>query len=507
MPRTPLVRRHVALVIMLALAGALLASALAQSTRPQIFTAATRTSLGPFDPIRSTTSTNGWFLMNIFENLVWSDGEGNYSPRLATNWELESETVWRFDLRQGVTFHDGTPFNAEAVKFSLERIASDASVHFGDFSWLSDVEIIDDYTIRIHTDGPYPPLLARMSFYYPFIVSPTAVATYGDDFVNNPIGTGPFRLLEHVNLERSVLVRNDDYWGEAPTLERVNIVQVTEENARLTGMLTGELDASLVVEPAMKGFLEQRGDYQVITGPGTLVDRWAFNVEVAPFDDVRVRQAITHAIDRELLLEAVFDGLGTIFDGGAAGSLIAASPEISAVRFDYDPERARALLAEAGVAPGTRIGIWAASRPDHRQIVEVLERDLAAVGLVLDITLMEASTLTSEIRRGVHPSYMFGSYAVGDVDRVLTEFESANIPVGNRFMYRNDEVDALIAQQRVELDPVRRSALVAEVQELLVQEALQVPFRARVEVQALQPYVSGWEYHPEAWIFWTVSLD
>ena len=507
MTRTMLVPRRAAMVIAMVLIGALLAAAFAQASRPQVFTAATRTSLGPFDPIRSTTSTNGWFLMNIFENLVWSDGAGSYEPRLATGWELESDTVWRFDLRQGVTFHDGTPFDAEAVKFSLERIASDESVHFGDFSWLETVEIVDDHTVRIHTDGPYPPLLARMAFYYPFIVSPTAVETFGEDFVNNPVGTGPFRLLEHVNLERSVLVRNDAYWGDAPTLERVNVVQVTEENARLTGMLTGELDASLVVEPAMKAFLEQRGPFQIITGPGTLVDRWAFNVEMEPFNDVRVRQAIIHAIDRELLLEAVFDGLGTIFDGGAAASLIAADPAKSEVRFPYDPERARELLAEAGIAAGTRVGIWAASRPDHRQIVEVLERDLAAVGLVLDITLMEASTLTAEIRRGVHPSYMFGSYAIGDVDRVLVEFESSTIPVGNRFMYRNPEADALIAQQRVELDPQRRQALVSEVQEILANDALQVPFRARVEVQALQPYVQGWEYHPEAWIFWNVSLD
>ena len=489
------------------LAGAWSMHVIGQSG-PQVLTLGTGTALGPFDPIRSTTSTNAWFLQNIYQNLLWSDGFGTFEPLLATAWEQETPTTWRFSLRDDVRFHDGTAFNADAVKFSLERIAGEESAHRGDFSWLTEVEVVDDLTVRVHTDGPVAAFLNYVgAFYYPFIVSPTAVARYGPDFAQNPVGTGPFRFDAHVSQSFTRIVRNDDYWGERPHLDEVTIRDIIEESARLTAMLTGEIDGVMVVGAAMLGRLKQETRFQFFEGPGTLVDRFVFNVTRPPFDDARVRQALAHAIDREAMLEVIFADLGYVFDGPIAPSLVGANAELAEVVYAYDPARARELLTEAGVPAGTVIPVWAATFPDHRLMVEVIEQNLADVGLVLSPTLMEATTLSAETRRGIHDAYMFGTYAIGDADRVLVEFECGNIPVGNRMMFCDPEIDALILAQRRETDPEQRRTIIAEIQRRLLHEVGYIPFRARVEVQVLDQSVQGWSYHPEAWEFWKVWIE
>ncbi|MCB0075439.1 MAG: hypothetical protein KDE20_28495, partial [Caldilineaceae bacterium] len=176
------------------------------------------------DPKVETTSPGNWVMSNIYENLVKLDTDLTFQPALAESWEQVEPDRWRFNLRQGVKFHDGTDFNADAVKFSIERIKNpdDPGRSASNLRPIIAVEVVDDYTVDIVTDGAYGPLLNIMSLVYATgIVSPAAVEQYGEDFTRNPVGTGPFKFVEWRTNDQIVIERNEDYWGEPAPLDQV----------------------------------------------------------------------------------------------------------------------------------------------------------------------------------------------------------------------------------------------------------------------------------------------
>lgn len=495
-------------VVLGALTVGTTSGAAAAATR-DVIRLSVRTTVVGLDPKIETSSTVGNINSNVLESLVTTDFDGStIQPQLATEWKAENPASWIFKLRPNVKFHDGTPFNAAAVKFSLERMADSESSHRGDFSWLRAVEIVDPLTVRIRSKFPYAPLLSALSFYHPYIVSPTAVEQAGTQFGQKPVGTGPFKYESHVPRQRTVMARNDDYWGPKAKLARAEWIFVPEESSRLAALLSGELDLLTVIEPSIMTALATRPQFAIIRGPDDLVDRIGFNARKKPFDDVRVRKAVIHGVNRMQMVATIFGGVGVVFDPPFAPGIRGFDPQtMGRLSYPYDPAKARALLAEAGYPSGFKTSFTIVNRPDHRQIGEVIQADLKQIGIDVQLRALDFATVSQSTRQGEHDMYIIGTYGVGDPDRVLPEFESANFNVKNRNFWSDPEVDKLIAQQRQEMDPQKRLVMVREIAVKIREAAPEFALRWRRAVMAINKNVKGYRIHPQKWYLRDVTVE
>jgi peptide/nickel transport system substrate-binding protein len=497
----------VALIVALGLVSGTAPDAAGAATR-DVVRLSVRTTVVGLDPKFETSSTVGAINSNVIENLVTMDYDGKLVPQLATEWKAESGSAWVFKLRPNVKFHDGTPFNAEAVKFSLERMADQESVHRGDFSWLQATEIVDPLTVRIRAKFPYAPMLTALAYYEPFIVSPTAVRQAGNQFGQKPVGTGPFKYESHIPRQRTIMARNDDYWGPKPKVSRAEWLIVVEDNARLAALLSGELDILTVIEPSIMQALATRPQFAVVRGPDDLVDRVGFNARKKPFDDVRVRRAVIHAVNRNQMIATIFGGVGVAFDPPFGPGITGFDPQtMGRLSYPYDTAKAKALLAEAGLPNGFRTSFTIVNRPDHRQIGEVVQADLKQVGIDVQLKALDFATVSQSTRQGEHDMYIIGTYGVGDPDRVLPEFESANFNVKNRNFWSDPEVDRLIQQQRQELDPQKRLVIIKQIATKIRAAAPEFALRWRRAVQAINKNVKGYRVHPQKWYVRDVTVE
>ncbi|MCB0157277.1 MAG: hypothetical protein KDD83_04040, partial [Caldilineaceae bacterium] len=239
------------------------------------------------DPKVETTSPGNWVMSNLYENLVKLDTDLTFQPALAESWEQVEPDRWRFNLRQGVKFHDGTDFNADAVKFSIERIKNpdDPGRSASNLRPIIAVEVVDDYTVDIVTDGAYGPLLNIMSLVYATgIVSPAAVEQYGEDFTRNPVGTGPFKFVEWRTNDQIVIERNDDYWGDPAPLDQVVYRVIPEESARMLALDTGEVQMVMAPAPSQLDIYRDDPNFTLYETPGVRVIFFGMMTGRAPLD-------------------------------------------------------------------------------------------------------------------------------------------------------------------------------------------------------------------------------
>lgn len=342
-------------------------------------------------------------LVNIFDYLVWRDADGNFEPGLATAWEPIAEDAWRFTLREGVLWHDGQPFTAEDVKFTLERIATDeALTENANYRQIREVEIVNDFEVIIHTDGADPILINRLSRLNSGIAPKHYVDEVGwEQFALAPIGTGPFKFVEWRRDDRIILEAFDDHWRGRPAYDRLVHRTIPEDSTRVGELITGGVHVVANVPVQDQARIDGSGVATVKLQPSAFVNMIVFNVkEGTETADPRVREAIDLAIDRDLLVEGVMGGLGAV----TAARL---NPGISAAPVDdyfgvnnYDPERAVALLAEAGYGPGElTIKLYGSAGrhpmlPEQTEIVAVM---LEAVGINTEIEVLEFSAYSSRI--------------------------------------------------------------------------------------------------------------
>jgi len=288
---------------------ALLAPALAQKR------GGTLTIVRPTDPVSlephlDTTAPGAWVYYNILEGLVTFDEKMQVQLKLATSYEMLSPTRVRFKLRPNVKFHDGTPLNAAAVKFTFDRAFKGTPP--GRWASLAGpiagAEVVDDLTVDIVTKEPYGPILRALAMVYGSIVSPTAVQKMGTDFSRAPVGTGLFRFVEWKTNSNVIIERNPDYWGDKTPLDRVIFKVVPEEGARTIALQTGDADMVLLPAPASLAQLRRDPKFAVHEVTGLRVVGINMHAGLPPLDDVRVRFALLHAVDRKALLDNVLEG-------------------------------------------------------------------------------------------------------------------------------------------------------------------------------------------------------
>ncbi|MRG87889.1 glutathione ABC transporter substrate-binding protein [Salinibacillus xinjiangensis] len=435
----------------------------------------------------------------IYEGLVKQDENMEIQPALATEWEPIDDVTWEFTLREGVKFHDGTPFNAEAVKKNFERILSEeiASPRATLFEMIEEVKVVDDYTVQIKTAYPFAPLLANLAHYAGGIVSPTAAEKYGKELGQHPVGTGKFKFEEWTPGSQITLSTYDEYWGETPSYETVVYKVVPEDATRIAMVETGEAHLAEPVPVTEIERIENSDSMSLNRSQGLGTDYLGFNVQKEPFNNKKVRQAINYAVDTEQIIEGVYNNVGTVADSPMGPGVWGYNENVEG--YEYNIEKAKELLKEAGYEDGFKTSIWTNDNQARVDVAEVVQSQLKGIGIEAEINVMEWGAYLEATANGEHDMFILGwSNMTGDADYnqyFLFHSEAQGTP-GNRTFYENEKVDELIDAGRQETDPEKRLEIYAEAQKIEVEDAPAIFLRYDENLVAVNNNVEGFWMHP-----------
>lgn len=428
------------------------------------------------------------------EPLLTVDTNMELQPCLAESWEQVDDTHYRFHLREGVTFHDGSPSTAEDVLFSLEQWAASpaASELLGPVD-LAGTTIEDDYTITIALSEPYPAFLKICSLDLMGIVSKSAMEADPEGYASHPIGTGPFKFVEWVTGDYIMMEANDDWWGGDIAFDKLMLRYIPEATTRSVEVESGGVDIASIDISAVPTIAENP-DLTLVNEPILNTSYVSFNCSVEPFDNVKVRQAISLAIDCDAIVEAIYGDYAE-----TAKSFI--SPvmwgyyEADSEYMGYDPERAKELLAEAGYPDGFSCTMISNGQ---QSMAEMIQANLAAVGINVELNVTDFSNWLDALVNGKQEMYIGGwTVPSGDVSEAYAAFYSENFGSGgNRSFYANDEVDALIETIDSETDEDARLAACQELQQLLADECVTVGLNVGYTYWGVSSSVENFEVLP-----------
>ncbi len=424
-------------------------------------------------PHRITELVSGQVTRQINETLVRLDAKGNLVPLLAKSWKVADDNkTWTFTLVSGVKFTDGTPFNAQAAKINLDTILDpkNSLPSRTVIGVIDNVEAKDDTTLIIHTKVPYSLLPYHLSHYSIGMVSPAALQKYGKNIDQNPVGTGPFKFVKWVPKDSIELVRNDGYWGPKPYLDRIIFRSMPEAASRIAALEKGDVDMITNVPTQEVDRLKAEKGITILQAPFNGVVFIALNNSKKPFSDPRVRQAVNYAVDRDSIVKNVLKGFGQVADGPVASNVYG----FTRIGFyNYDPDKAKRLLAEAGYPNGFETTILT---PEgrylaDRETAEAVQGQLSTIGIKAKVQVMDWSAYQAYFRTTPQDSkFDMALWSLGpstnEADWVLNSmYNSASWAPksNNRTYYKNPQVDDLIAQAEAELDPAKQKQIWATV--------------------------------------------
>lgn len=434
----------------------------------------------------------------IYEGLVKQDENMEIKPSLATEWKQVNDLTWEFKLRQGVKFTDGTDFTADAVKKTIERVQAKetASPRANLFAMIKEVKIVDEHTVQLITAYPYAPLLSNLAHYSAGIISPKSIESKAN-IGQNPVGTGPFKLKEWKPGQEIVLEKNPDYWGKKPTINTVTFKVVPEDSTRIAMVETGEANIADPVPVTEVDRLENSDKMKLLRTTALGNDYIGFNLQKKPFDNPKVRQAISYAIDTKAILKGVYNDVGKLANAPMGPSVFGYSDKIKG--YSYDPEKAKKLLAEAGYPNGFKTTIWTNDNKERVNVAEVVQSQLKGIGIDVQTKVVEWGAYLDATAKGQQDMYILGwSNMTGDADYnqyFLFDSEAAGNP-GNRSFYKNPEVDQLISQGRQETDPEKRKKIYEDAQKIEMKDAPMVFVRNSEFLTAVGNNVKGFWVHP-----------
>ncbi|WP_249869411.1 glutathione ABC transporter substrate-binding protein [Oceanobacillus saliphilus] len=436
------------------------------------------------DPVGSNDTASSDIQSNIFESLTSQDENMEVQPALAESWEAVEDNVWEFKLREGVTFHDGTEFNADVVKANIDRILDSAVASPRAFLYdmVTEVVVVDDYTVQFVTEYPFAPLPAHLAHNGGAMVSLDQIeedyaamedgGEPGSVINQHPIGTGYFKFDSWNPGDSVVVVKNDDYWGEPAKLDSVTFKVVSEGGTRVAELETGDSHIANNLSPNDVPRVEGMPNADVNQQSSVGLSYIGFNLEKEPFDDPLVRQAVNMAIDRESIINGVYDGIGTPAIGPLAPDVFGFDE--NAEGLEYDRETARELLAEAGYEDGFSTTLWTNDSQERIDTATVVQAQLAEFGIDVQIEVLEWGAYLEQTANGEHEMFILGwSTVTGDADYGLYALLHSDMvgEPGNRTFVRDENIDALLDEARQEPDPDTRLELYSEIQELLVEVA------------------------------------
>jgi peptide/nickel transport system substrate-binding protein len=439
-------------------------------------TVAIGTDASTFDPHFTTDSATEVLNKNLYNNLVQFNAKMEIVPDLATKWEVSPDGLtWTFDLREGVMFHDGTAFNAEAVKTSFERVLDEknGSPRRSVLAMIKSIEVVSPTKVKFTTSYPTGSFLQQLAHPVAAIISPAAIAKYGKDLSRNPVGTGPFKLKEWVSGDKIVMERNSSYFDGLPQISQLVWKIVPEDSSRTMLIESGQADVVLRVPVADLARLRSKSDLTLLEGPTVMTMYVALNNSRGPLKNASVRQAINYAVDKAALAKNIVGGLGIVADAPISQSTWGYS-KIGA--YPVDKAKAKDLLKRAGYGKGFEMELWTpvGRYLMDRQVAENLQAQLADVGITVKIRPWEFQALMSEVKKGQFDSVLLGwSPSTGDADQGLYPvFHSSQFPPNsNRAFYDNPQVDKLLVDARQTTDPQARLALYRQAEQTIMDDA------------------------------------
>ncbi len=482
------------------------------------------------DPSHETDGESLNVARNIFDTLVrYKEESTEIEPALATSWEISPDgLVYTFKLRQGVKFHDGTPFNAEAVVFSFDRQLNPdkypelketgpykywLGMSMGDI--VKSVEAVDEFTVRFTLKRREAPFLANLGMHFASIVSPTALKKLTVDFTRHPVGTGPFKFVEWIKDDRIVLEANPDYWDGRPYLDKVIFRAIPDNTTRLLELKSGAIDVMVFPNPEDIKLIEADPNFKVLRQPGMNIGYLAMHTEKKPFDNVKVRRAINHAINKKAIVDTIYEGLGTVAKNPLPPILWGYNDQIQ--DYEYDPNKAKELLKEAGYPDGFETTLWALPvprpyNPNGQKVAEAIQADLQKVGIRARIISYEWGTYLEKLEQGEHDMALFGWFGDnGDPDNflyILLDKDSAKIPAQNIAFYKNDQVHELLIKAKETFDQKEREKLYQQAQVIIHEDAPWVPLAHSVVVNITKKTVHNYKIHPVGdWLYHKVWKD
>jgi ABC-type transport system substrate-binding protein len=468
------------------------------------------------DPARETDGESFYGATAVFDNLVeFVPGKTEVRPALAESWDVAEDNLSvTFHLRKGVKFHDGTDFTADAVVFTFERQFKEDHPYYNLGPWkywgymdmdniVKAVVAVDDYTVRFDLKKPEAPFLANLAMDFAGIVSPSAVEKLGEDFKNNPVGTGAFKFVEWRKDDAIIFERNEEYWADDVYLDRLILRVIPDATARWLALQKGEVD--VVDFPSAQDLQAMKNDpnVKVMQQEGLNVGYLAFNNTKKPFDNKLVRQALNYAINKDEIITAVYGSAGTAAKNPLPPTMWSYNDDIK--DYPYDPAKAKELLAQAGYPNGFSTELWAMPvarpyNPNARKIAEIMQAQFAEVGVDADIVSYEWGTYLDKTDNLEHDMAMLGwTGDNGDPDNflwVLLSAPAAEPPAGNIAAWKNAEFTALIKEAKETMNQTRRTELYEKAQEVFNEEAPWLPIAHSVVSVPMKNSVQGFHIYP-----------
>jgi ABC-type transport system substrate-binding protein len=450
------------------------------------------------DPPNSTDALSLLLNRHIYDSPLQATESGDVVAGLFTRWEHSPDGLtWTFYLRKGVKFHDGTALDAGVIKENWDRCMSDMKrVQRRSFftPWAQNIKVIDAFTIQTKSSKPFAPIISFLAHGSGGMISPAALTKYGDRINRNPVGTGPFRFVEWVPGNRLVLDRNDDYWGPKPKIKRIDFRFVKESGARLMMLETGEADLVMKVSPADIERLKKNPALDLRVEPYNRVMGFYVNTTAPLLSDIRFRQALAYAIDREAIVKHVMKGVAhpccSVIGGTTYGTA-----EVPC--YEYNLEKAKQLLKESGYKgePLTLETTKGRSTMDLETSVAV-QNYWQKVGINVKLGVQEFATLQNMLDSGKYQVALLGaSPSTGDGDQVLrSRYHSEFIPpkgATNYSRYANPDYDKVSEAQLSELNKAKRLALMKRAQEMLARDLPFIPLYRLDEVLAVRKNLKG----------------
>ncbi len=414
-------------------------------------------------------------VMHVHETLVTWDKKMNIVGKLAEKWTTSPDgKTWTFYLRKGIKFQDGAEFNADAVKNSFERILDPAtgSPRRSILSMITDMKVINPYTIALTTQEPFGPFLSQLATYNAAILSPKAIDRYGKEYGRHPSGTGPYVLKEWLPGEKMVFERNENYWGEKPKTRTLIFKVIPENTTRVMALQTGEVDIISNVPPFQINQLKANKNVEVFLAEGFRTIYLGMNFKRPPFNDIRVRQALNYAINRDAIIKNILGGTATRAIGPEAISIPGAANDLTT--YEYNPQKAKKLLAEAGYPNGVEIKFYAPFGRYNmdKQVAEAIQAQITQAGFKADLQTLDWAIYSNLLKEGKDTQlFMVGKGSPsGDLDFTSQICWKTGGSLNYSFL-SDPTIDKLVDEQRRTVDPKKRKAILHEMQ-VKVQEAL-----------------------------------
>jgi peptide/nickel transport system substrate-binding protein len=482
------------------------------------------------DPHVDASSELGIPLTSVYDTLIYQALDGSFVPGLAERWDVSQDgQIYTFYLRKDVTFHDGTPFDAQAVQFNLDRIANPETMSRkarGMLGPYDQTEVVDSYTVRIHFTQPYAPFLDSLSQVYLGMVSPTAVEEWGTEYQLHQVGTGPFLFKEYVPSDRLTLVRNPDYdWAPAvynhsgpAYLDEVEFRFYVDPAVRALALESGEADVMGEIPPQDAARLESTAGFALfqVAIPGQPL-QFFLNTEKPPTDDVRVRQALLYGTDRKAIVSAIFRDYSPVAHGPLSAATMGYLPDVEEM-YAYDPTQADALLDEAGWIDSDGDGIrdqngqpltlqaYLMSWGYLPEVGQMLQSQFQAVGIDLQTQLVAFPAAVEAASQGAHHLAPM-TFSSSDPSVLGATYLSSNADGGfNWSKVRDAELDLLLNEGISQLDPTTRASLYAQAQTHIMDLALVLPIRDYVNLNGAKASVEGLRYDRRGWFPWLYDV-